>query len=133
LKEIVKGWIAADGRPREKVFDVAGDPGNGAEAVPETCEARRQGFEALCVVWTDPKFDPKEPAFYYARVLENPSCRWSTYECNRLSPGERPPACSDPAIPKTVQERAWASPIWYRPGTSALRAERISHIQKGEL
>ena len=91
------------------------NPENGAEADPETCEIRGQGFEALCTVWTDPEFDPEEPAFYYARVLENPSCRWSTYECNRLDPGDRPAACSDRGIAKIVQERAWASPIWYRP------------------
>ncbi len=114
--QIVKGWIDADGRARQKVFEVAGDRENGAEADPQTCEARGQGFETLCVVWTDPEFQPEEPAFYYVRVLENPSCRWSTYECNRLNPEERPPACGDPGIAKTVQERAWASPIWYRPG-----------------
>lgn len=115
--QIIKGWIDADGRPREKVFDVAGNPENGAGADPETCEIRGQGFEALCTVWTDPEFDPEEPAFYYARVLENPSCRWSTYECNRLDPGDRPPACRNQGIAKIVQERAWASPIWYRPET----------------
>jgi len=71
------------------------------------------GAESLCAVWTDPAFDPAEAAFYYARVLENPTCRWSAWECLALSPGARPTACSDPEVPKTIQERAWTSPIWW--------------------
>ena len=54
-------------------------------------------------------------AVYYARVLENPSCRWTTWQCLALSEAERPPACSDPRVPRVIQERAWTSPIWYRP------------------
>jgi len=54
--------------------------------------------------------------FYYARVLENPSCRWNTYTCNALPLAQRPAACSDPTVPRTVQERAWSSPIYYAPG-----------------
>jgi uncharacterized protein DUF3604 len=60
-------------------------------------------------VWTDPAFDPARRAFYYVRVLENPSCRWSTWEALRV--GEEPP----PTSPRTIQERAWSSPIWYSP------------------
>jgi hypothetical protein len=62
-----------------------------------------------------PDFDPAERAFYYARVLENPTCRWSTWECNRLAPADRPASCTDPKIARTLQERAWTSPIFNDP------------------
>jgi hypothetical protein len=66
-------------------------------------------------VWRDPEFDPARAAVYYARVLENPSCRWHAYQCNALPEQGRPPGCSDPEVPWTIQERAWTSPIWYTP------------------
>jgi hypothetical protein len=50
-------------------------------------------------------------------VLENPRCRWHTLGCNALPPAGRPASCSDPAVPRTVQERAWTSPVWYEPVT----------------
>ncbi|MBK7976137.1 MAG: DUF3604 domain-containing protein, partial [Deltaproteobacteria bacterium] len=81
----------------------------------DTCEPRGTGFDDLCGVWTDPTFEASQHAYYYARILENPTCRWSTRECLALAPGERPPACTDPAIARTGQERAWTSPIWYTP------------------
>jgi hypothetical protein len=111
--QIVKGWQAAEGA-HHQVFDVAGGPG-GTSVDLATCSPRGSGADALCTVWTDPAFDPQAPAFYYARVLENPTCRWSTWACNALAPAQRPASCTDPAVPKTVQERAWSSPIWYRP------------------
>lgn len=113
--QIIKGWLEADGTLREQVYDVAGDPNNGASVDTATCETSGTGFESLCTVWTDPDFDPAQHAFYYARVLENPTCRWSTYDCNTFPVDQRPETCSDPSIPKTVQERAWTSPIWYTP------------------
>jgi hypothetical protein len=116
--QIVKGWIDPSQEPVAKgfdVFEVAGDPGNGAGVDLETCEPFGQGFARLCVVWSDPDFHPERRAFYYARVVLNPSCRWSSYECARLSPGERPQACQDPDVEKVIQERAWTSPIWYAP------------------
>ena len=69
----------------------------------------------LCGSFRDPTFTPSQRAFYYARVLENPSCRWSTLLCNRLAPADRPPGCDDATRPRTIQERAWTSPIWYAP------------------
>jgi hypothetical protein len=113
--QIIKGWLNLEGDPVQKVFDVAGDPNNGASVDLDTCEAVGDGFDTLCTVWSDPEFDPRERAFYYARVVENPTCRWSTYDCIRLPMEERPDHCSDPDIDKTIQERAWTSPIWYRP------------------
>jgi hypothetical protein len=122
--QIVKGWLE-EGELREKVYDVAGDAGNGAGVDPATCERRGDGFESLCAVWHDPDFDVGERAFYYARVLENPSCRWSAHVCNahavdcsdEASVAEGLEPCCDASVPRTIQERAWTSPIWYAPGS----------------
>ena len=112
--QVVKGWIE-DGAAHQQVYDVAGDANNGASVDLASCTPQGAGANALCTVWTDPSFDPSQLAFYYVRALENPSCRWNTWVCNRLPPESRPPACDDPAVPKTIQERAWTSPIWYQP------------------
>jgi hypothetical protein len=113
--EIVKGWLDADGQPRVEVFTVAGDPDNGATVDEATCEPSGAGATSLCGVWTDPAFDPAQRAYYYVRVAENPSCRWTAWECNRLPEADRPPACTDPDIDRVIQELAWTSPIWYEP------------------
>ena len=76
--QIIKGWLDADGATHEKVIEVAGDPNNGADVDPDTCAPRGKGFVSLCGVWRDPEFKLEQRAFYYARVLENPTCRWST-------------------------------------------------------
>ncbi len=111
--QIIKGWLAADGKTHEKVFDVAGDADNGASVDTTTCARSGPGDDALCAVWTDPDFDPAQNAMYYARVVENPSCRWSTWWCNGIAGGAKPDVCDDPDVPKTVQERAWSSPVWW--------------------
>ena len=113
--QIVKGWISEDHHPMLKVFEVAGDPHNEAGVDLETCRTFGQGFDRLCTVWSDPEFRAEERAFYYVRVVENPSCRWSTYECNRLPVEERPENCGDSQVRSAIQDRAWTSPIWYRP------------------
>ncbi len=121
--QIVKGWVDAASDSHEKVFEVAGDPNDGATVDTTTCTPSGPGFDSLCAVWTDPEFDATERAFYYARVLENPTCRWSTYLCNAQGIDCSDPSgvpdgygeCCNPAVPKTIQERAWSSPIWYRP------------------
>jgi Protein of unknown function (DUF3604) len=120
--QIVKGWVDETGTAQEKVFDVAGDPNQGSVDTA-TCQPSGSGPDSLCATWTDPEFEPAERAFYYARVLENPSCRWSTYVCNAngidcSNPASVPStfaACCDARVPKTIQERSWSSPIWYRP------------------
>ena len=116
--QIIKGWVDAAGEPHTAVFDVAGDANNGAGVDEGTCAPTGPadaGDAELCAVWTDPTFDPAERAFWYVRVVENPTCRWSTWQCNALPEADRPASCSDPLIPKTIQERAWTSPIWYSP------------------
>lgn len=111
--QIIKGWVDRDGQTQQAVFDVAGEPDNGADVNLETCETQGGGFAQLCSVWSDPDFDAGQSAVYYTRVLENPSCRWSTWQCNELPEEQRPGSCNDPDVPKTIQERAWTSPIWY--------------------
>jgi hypothetical protein len=115
--QIIKGWVESGQKLMTRVYEVPGSPDNGASVDPATCERSGQGFDTLCTVWTDPDFDPSEPAYYYARVVENPTCRWSTYECNRLKEAGQalPDICKEPDMKATVQERAWTSPIWYRP------------------
>ncbi len=124
--QIVKGWVDAEGNAQEKVFNVAG--GDRASSVDlNTCETSGEGYASLCTVWTDPEFVAEQRAFYYARIFENPVCRWSTVLCNELnvdcSDLENVPAefaeCCSPVIEdqKMIKERAWSSPIWYRPET----------------
>jgi len=112
--QVIKGWIA-NGEAHQQVYDVATAAEAGAPVDPATCAPDGRGADNLCVVWDDPDFDPGASAFYYVRALETPTCRWSTWVCNRLAADERPTACDDPRVPKTVQERAWTSPIWYTP------------------
>ncbi len=90
--QLVKGWIDAEsGEAREQVFDVAGTD-VAAPVLLKTCRpVSEQGYRHLCGVWADPDFDPREHAFYYARVLEMPSCRWNQYYCNA-----RGVDCSEP-------------------------------------
>jgi len=121
--QIVKGWLE-DGAPRERVLEVAGQPESGADVDLTTCEPRGSGADQLCTVWTDADFDPRAPAFYYARVVENPTCRWSARLClasgvdcrDRARVPDGFEACCRADHRWTVQERAWTSPIWHAPG-----------------
>lgn len=121
--QIVKGWTVA-GEHHEKVFDVACSdglavdplthrcPDNGASVNLQDCSiSNGVGAAELKTVWTDPEFDPAVRAFYYVRVLENPTCRWSTWDAVREGFPPRPD------FPATIQERAYTSPIWFRPAT----------------
>lgn len=104
----------------EQVYDVAchvGSPDpvthrcadNGASVDAESCAPQGEGAAELKAVWSDPSFDTDQNATYYVRVLENPTCRWSTWEA--LANGTEP----RPGTPTTIQERAYTSPIWYAP------------------
>jgi hypothetical protein len=119
--QVIKGWVE-NGEAKEALFDVACSdggspnpqthrcPDNGAEVNLADCSVSRdKGAVILRTAWTDPAFKPDQQAYYYARVLENPSCRWSTWDAIRL--GITP----NPDLPTVHQERAWSSPIWYQP------------------
>ncbi len=110
--QVVKGWVDDEGQFRQEVFDAVGGE-NGASVDLETCLPEGAAKQSLCTVWKDPDFDANRDAVYYLRVIENPSCRWNQFECNRLPVGDRPTSCADPRIVRTVQERLWTSPIWY--------------------
>ena len=76
----------------------------------QTCEpAKGKGAAQLAATWTDPGFDASKRAIYYVRVLENPTCRWSTRDSLRLG------VPHDPKWSAAIRERAWTSPIWYSP------------------
>ena len=129
--QVIKGWVE-NGTVREKVYDVVGNRDNGAAVDTRSCATTGAGFDDLCTVWLDPDFDRDVPAFYYARVVQNPTCRWHTYLCNArnvdcakpetVGAGFEP--CCDPLYPKTIQERAWTSPIWYTPAAPDATTEQ---------
>ena len=119
--QVIKGWLE-DGEAQEQVYDVVCSDGlepdpethrcddNGAQVNLDDCSiSRDKGAVELRTTWTDPDFDPAASSFYYVRVLENPTCRWSTWDA--LSLGIEP----NPDLHATHQERAWSSPIWYTP------------------
>lgn len=141
--DIVKGYVDSSGKPRVKVFEsVAHTTDTVTRPSMRDCSVRVGAHpEQLCTTWTDPEFSADQDAYYYARVLEVPSCRWSAWMCNvdkkvdcsKLSPanGMFPEAsgfkgyegcCVISGAPggfsgkntfSTIEERAWASPIWY--------------------
>lgn len=113
--QIIKSWINEEGDMVQSVIDVAGDSSSNANVNLDTCERQGSGYPSLCTVWEDPEFNSDRSAVYYARIVETPSCRWTTYDCNTLDPASRPEVCSSPTLPKVVHERAWTSPIWYSP------------------
>ena len=119
--QVVKGWLESGGELQEKVYDVvwSGDRQPGADgkvpAVGSTVDVENAtwtntiGSPELITVWKDPDFDPKLKAFYYLRVLEIPTPRWTAYDAKRL--GSKPLE----GTRMTLQERAYTSPIWYNP------------------
>jgi len=121
--QIVKGWLGTDGKAQERVYDVVwGDAdrrqiGSDGRLAPvgNTVDVAKAtwtdsiGDPTLGVVWTDPDFDPSQRAFYYARVIEIPTPRWTAYDAFRFG------IEMSPEVPMTHQERAWSSPIWYTP------------------
>ena len=104
--ETVYDAVCAEGAPDAATHRCTD---NGASVDIRTCEISGNGANELKVVWQDPDFNPAERANYYVRVLENPSCRWSTWDAIRNG---TPP---NPELAATLQERAWTSPIWTRP------------------
>ena len=148
--QVVKGWVDPDGNIYEGIYNVVWSdmadrtnssstdengnqydtitPNIGTDHVDiaNATYTNTVGAPELKVLWTDPQFDPSVRAFYYLRVLEIPTPRWSTYDASVL--GEATPVCvpdamnpggPDVCFPETIQERAWTSPIWYTPSTSS--------------
>jgi hypothetical protein len=139
--QIIKGWVRADGTTHERVVDVLGSETEGLGVDMNSCAATAAGHASLCSVWEDPDYTEGEAAFYYARILETPSCRWSTLQCQAADVNPFSESCStqadianqlanaqgnsgdlygicctnperDPFYSPTIRERAWTSPIW---------------------
>jgi hypothetical protein len=121
--QIIKGWVDENGKLQERIYDVAVSGGRTIEAdgrckteVGSTVDVANAtwtntiGAPELITVWKDPDFDPALKAFYYMRVLEIPTPRWTAYDAKRF--GTKPL----PGTTMTLQERAYTSPIWYTPG-----------------
>ena len=130
--QIIKGWTELSGKPHEEIYDVACSDGRKPNPKTNLCQDTRasvnldncqisanEGADELRAVWEDPNFNPDLKAFYYVRVLENPTCRWSTWDA--LKSGEKPRA----DLPSTIQERAWSSPIWYIPDNEGITIGNI--------
>lgn len=122
--QVIKGWVE-NGEQKEEIFDIACADGRSANSTTgkcpntnaqvdlETCQiTESDGAAELKVLWEDESFNPNYASFYYVRVLQNPTCRWSTYDAIRL--GIEPIK----EVPAVMQERAWSSPIWYSPQAS---------------
>ena len=134
--QIVKGWTK-DGQIFEKIYDVAWsgdrklDPKtHRVPAVGNTVDIKTATYQntigsiELKKVWKDPEFDPKLHAFYYVRVLQIPTPRWSTYDAAKE--GVAPPA----GVAATVQERAWTSPIWYTPAKEGAEGTTVDELKQ---
>ena len=159
--QLIKGWINAAGEYRVQVQDVAGNSTAGSDVSTKECKPSEQGFDELCTVWEDENFEASEPAYYYVRALETPSCRWTTLQCNASKYDCKNPkreidkqccqpraglvgvkecanvqcpkkgdesksrkherCCQGPKIDPLVQQRAWSSPVWYEPPSTARR------------
>jgi hypothetical protein len=121
--QIIKGWVDRDGQTHEKIYDVVWGnadrrrPGADGKLPPvgNTVDVTNAvwtntiGDPELITVWRDPEFDPVLRAFYYARVLEIPTPRWTAYDAKRFN------VQMSPNVPMVTQERAFTSPIWYSP------------------
>ena len=117
--QIIKGWVDVEGNRHEHIYDVAGNKDNGASVNLDSCEPIGIGVSNICQVWQDPDFDISEEAFYYARVIENPSCRWNQYQCinsGGVAGCDLTDQLGQP-VAKTIQERSWSSPIWFSPAS----------------
>ncbi len=120
--QIIKGWLDADGKTKEKIYNVAWagdrkpDTDGNLPAVGNTVDVENAtwtntiGASELITVWQDPDFDPALKAFYYARVLEIPTPRWTAYDAAYFEDSN-----FAPEVPMILQERAYTSPIWYTP------------------
>jgi hypothetical protein len=120
--QMVKGWLDSEGELHENVYDIAWSdnriqdpktdklpPVGNTVNIAEATWNNSIGDAQLSTVWKDPDFDNREQAFYYVRVLEIPTPRWTCYDAVRFD------VKMDPEVPMTTQERVYTSPIWYIP------------------
>jgi hypothetical protein len=122
--QIVKGWLDAQGESHEKVYDVAVAETSGSTVnVQEATYTNTVGRSQFTSFWKDPDFNPAERAFYYVRVIEIPTPRWTAYDVARLGTEIIPEATM------VVQDRAYTSPIWYTPA----RARGASSSEKAPV
>jgi hypothetical protein len=122
---VIKGWVDARNQTHEKIYDVAWSgvrkpgPDGKLPLVGDTVDvalatySNSIGAPVLDVAWTDPKFDPAERAYYYIRVIEIPTPRWTTYDAKRF--GVKLPD----GVPAELTQRAYTSPVWYTPNPKA--------------
>jgi hypothetical protein len=130
--QIVKGWLDAQGESHEKVYDVAVAEKTGSTVdVQKATYSNRVGQAQWASFWQDPDFDPAQRAFYYTRVIEIPTPRWTAYDVVRLGTEIIPEATM------VVQDRAYSSPIWYTPGrargTNSANISPVSLLTKPSL
>jgi len=120
--QVIKGWLGKDGKSQERIFDVAVSGGRkiGKDGrcttlvgntvdVPNATYSNSIGAPQLSAYWKDPEFDAKQLAFYYVRVIQIPSPRWTCYDAKRFG------VKMDKEVPMTVTDRAYTSPVWYTP------------------
>lgn len=145
--QLIKGWVDDEGATHETVVSEYVKPG--ATLDTNTCQSGGTGGAQLCLSVYDVDFDPSENAFYYARILEDPTCRWHKRQCNAGGVDCAVPstitagfeACCDGSLPDAIQERAWSSPIWYRPepwetsqvSSDGLPKSRVQVEQRGSI
>jgi len=120
--QIIKGWLDANGEVHEQIYDIvwSGDRKPGADgklpSVGDTVDVANAtwtntiGAPELITVWKDPEFDAAQRAFYYARVIEIPTPRWTAYDAKKFG------VTMPKEVPMITTERAYTSPIWYTPG-----------------
>ena len=137
--QMVKGWLDRTGELHEKVYDIAWSddrikdtdtgklpPVGNTVNIPEATWTNTIGDTQLSTVWQDPDFDNKEQAFYYVRVLEIPTPRWTAYDAKRFN------VTMGPEVPMTTQERVYTSPIWYIPAASGGKGDEKSSGGTGQ-
>jgi hypothetical protein len=120
--QVIKGWLDKDGKTQERIYDVAVSDGRKIDSegrcktpvgstvdVPDASYKNTIGAPLLGVFWKDPGFNPKERAFYYVRVIEIPTPRWTAFDAKFYG------IKMTPEVPMTLQERAYTSPVWYTP------------------
>lgn len=120
--QIIKGWLDADGKAKERIYDIAVSDGRKISAdgrartpvgttvdIAKASYTNTIGASSLAAHWRDPDFDPSERAFYYVRVMEIPTPRWTTYDAARFK------VKLATKVPATVQDRAYTSAVWYSP------------------